>query len=149
MRAATALIGLFSILSAPFVSMVCRDCCNRSVAHQLTLCHDKAHANLGSLVHHMHHVHMVTQDSDASAVIKQCSHQLHDSRLSCQTAVCVSAKPVQASVAPVAGHLLKIPRHLPATTICSSLPAADSDHSPDVCRIEIDSSLSASVPLRI
>jgi hypothetical protein len=149
MRAATALIAFFSVLSAPLASAVCTDCCNRSVEHQLPLCHDKAHTQLGPHVHHMNHVHMVTQDSDASAVIQQCAHRLLESRLSCQGSTCVSAGPVHAFVAFPPAPQLQILPHLLATPTCGSLLISSPGRPPDICRMAMDSSPFASPPLRI
>jgi hypothetical protein len=149
LRVATALIVLFSLASAPLVSAVCRDCCNRSVVQPIPLCHDKAHAHLGPHVHHMNHVHMVSDDSDAKITIEQCDHQFRDSRLSCHAAACLSARPVQASVVSAASHEQKIPLHLVASGICSSLPVGTPRRPRDAFRTRISSSPSASVPLRI
>jgi hypothetical protein len=149
MRAATVLIVMFSMLSAPLASAVCRDCCNRSVEHQLPICHDKAHAHLGPHVHHMNHVHMVTDDSDARSVTQDCDHQFHDSRLSCHTAACLSAKPLQTPVVSAPSNQQQIPSHLLATAICSSLTISRQLRPPGECRLTISSSQSASVPLRI
>ena len=147
-RATTALIVVFSVLSAP-ASAVCNECCNRSVEHRLPLCHDQAHTQLGPHVHHMNHVHMVTQDSNANVVIQHCDHQLQDSHLSCYSAACVSAKPVQASIASAPAHQLQISSHLFATTIFSSLTIPRTLLPPGGCRLAISSSQSASAPLRI
>ena len=148
-RAATALIVLFSVLSAPVASAVCSECCNRSVKHRLPLCPDKAHAHLGPHLHHMNHVHMVTQDSDANVVVQHCEHQLQDSHLSCHNAACESAKLVQASVASAPAHQLQISSHLIATTIFSALTISGSVRPPGACRIAISSFESAAAPRRI
>lgn len=149
MRAATALIALLSTLSPALASAVCTDCCNRSVEHQLPLCHDKTHAHLGPHVHHMNHVHMVTQDSHTSAVIQECVHPLPDGRLSCLSAACLSARPVHASVLSAPARELQIPSQLLARTIGSSLAMAAPGRPPDICRTAIDPSPAASAPLRI
>jgi hypothetical protein len=147
MRAATALIVLFSVLSAPIASAVCRDCCNQSVENQLPLCHDKAHAHLGPHVHQLNHVHMVMQDSEASVALTQCN-QLQD-HLSCRSAACRSAKPMQAFAASVPARQRQIPSHPIATTLSSSFIIAGPLRPPGVCRIAISSYYSASAPLRI
>jgi len=149
LRVATALIVLSSLLSAPLASAVCMDCCSRTVEHQLSLCHDKAHAHLGPHVDHMNHVHMVTQDSGASAVIQQCDHQLQAGRLSCHRAACLSARPVQTSVPSASAHELQISSHLLASTIGSSHTTASPRRPPDICRNATDRFPSASAPLRI
>ena len=149
MRAATALIMLFSVLSAPIASAVCGECCNRSVEHQLPLYHDKAHAPLGPHVHHMNHVPMVMQDSDAHSVVRHCEHQIEGRRLSCHTPACFGARPVQPSAASVPAHQLRVRPHLIASTISCSGAISGRLRPPGVCRIEISSAPSASVPLRI
>lgn len=151
-RVATALIVLSSLLSAPLASAVCMDCCSRPVEHQLSLCHDKAHAHLGphvDHVDHMNHVHMVTQDPDARAVIQLCDHQLQVSRLSCHSGACLSARPVQTFAASASAHELQISSHLLASTIGSSHATPTPGGPPDICRTAIDRFPSASAPLRI
>lgn len=149
MRVTTALVLLFSLLSAPIASAVCRDCCDPSVEHQIPLCHDKAHAHLGPHMHHMNHVHMVSQDSDASVMVQQCDHQIQSRRLSCHSAPCLSAKPVPASVASIPANQLQIISQFPTVTICSSLPTARAHPPSGVYGIGISSSPFASAPLRI
>jgi hypothetical protein len=152
LRVATALIALSSFFSAPLASAVCMDCCNRSVEHQLPLCHDNTHTHLGPHVHHVNHVnhvHMIRQEMEASIVIQQCDHQLQDSRLSCHSAACLSARPVQASVASTPGHELQIPSPLLGSIIGSSLQMATPERPPDICRTAIAPPASASAPLRI
>lgn len=149
MRAATALIALMSILSAPVASAACGDCCNRLGEHQLPPCHDKAHAHLGPHTHHMNRLHMVTQDSDASVAIRPCDHRWRDSRSSCQRAACLSTKPFRGSVASIPAQQLQMFLHLLATTNDSSLPNARAHPAVGVRRIEISSSPSASVTLRV
>lgn len=149
MRAATVLIVLFSILSAPVASAVCSDCCGRFVEHRLPVCHDKAHAHLGPHAHHMNHMHMVTQDSDAYVVLQQCAYQLQDGRLRCHHATCLSANPVQLAGDSVPANQLAVSSHLIATTISSSLTMSGGLHPPGACPIAISSSHSASAPLRI
>lgn len=65
-------------------------------------------------VHHMNHMHMVTQDSDARVVIQECDHQLQRS-VSCQTAACVNATPVQTSVVPAPSNQQQISSRLLAS----------------------------------
>jgi hypothetical protein len=149
MRAATVLMVLLSMVSAPFASAVCRDCCDRSVEHQLPRCHDKAHAHLGPHVHHMNHVRMVGDDSDSTIAIQRCDHQFRDGRLSCHTRACLSARPVQSSVVSALSHQQPIPSHLPASLICSSVTRGGPPRPPDAFRTNISSSIPASVTLRI
>ena len=148
----TALIALFSVLSVPLASAVCTDCCYRSAEHQLTLCHARAHAHQGPHVHHMghmNHVHMVIGDSEVGVEILQRDHQLHGSRLSCDSVACLGARPVQACAASVPSHQPEIPPPLLATRIYSSLPSAAPGRPPDIRRMAINHALSPSVPLRI
>ena len=149
MRTATTLIMVFSYLSTPIASAVCMDCCNRSVEHRLPLCHDKVHAHVGPHLHHMNHVHLVTQESDANAVLQQCGHQLKDSLLSCHAAPCLSAKPVHAAVISALSDQRQTPSQLLATSIQSSVPIAQAHPPFGVCRIRISASPFASVSLRI
>jgi hypothetical protein len=149
LRVATALILLFSLPGAPLASAVCRDCCNRSVEHQPSICHDKAHTHLGPHVHHMSHVHIVTQDSEASIVIQQCDHQSHVSRLSCHSVACLSTRPAHASITSAPARELQIPFRLLASTIGSSHAMAAPGSPPDNCRTAVDPSPAASAPLRI
>jgi hypothetical protein len=149
MRVAIALVVLFSVLSAPIASAMCRDCCNRSIDDRLPLCHDKAPAHLGPHVHHMnHHVHMVRQDPDATILFQQSEHQVKDGRLSCHSIACLSAKPVQAFVASVSQHQLQFSSWLFAATVGSSLISVRL-RPPDSCQLASGSSQSGSVPLRV
>ena len=149
MRAATVLIVLFSMLSVPIASAVCGDCCNRSIEHKLPLCHNKAHAHLGPHVDHMNHVHMVTQDSDASVAIQRCDHELRARGVNCHIAGCVSARPVQTSVVPAPSNQQQIHSHLFASTVCSSLPVADPPRPSYVVRRNTSSSTSVALALRV
>lgn len=149
MQMATALITVLSVLSAPIASAICRQCCQHPLEHQLAFCHDKAHARLGPHVHHMDHVRMDTQESDADTVVQQCEHEWQNGRPRCQRTGCLSAKPVQVSVVSVSAHQLRVPSLLIATPICSSLTISGPLQPPGDCRIGIDSSPSASAPLRI
>jgi hypothetical protein len=144
-RAATALIVLFSVLSAPIAPAVCIPCCNRPAPHELPLDHDKAPAQPGPHVHHMNHVHMVTQDPDGNVGVQKCDHQLQASRLSCRTTVCRSAEPVQAS-ASVPTHPLQ---GLIATTMGGAVTISGSLSPPGACRITVPSFPTAAAPLRI
>jgi hypothetical protein len=146
MRALTVLIVLFSMLSGPVASAVCMDCCNRSVEHRLPLCHDKGHAHLGRHAHHINHVHMVTRDSEASIVIDQCDQQFQDSRVNCRNSVCLSARQVQALVAPAPAHVLQVSSQLLSSSISNSHVMAASGHPPGTASVP---SLAASAPLRI
>ena len=148
-RIATAFIALLSVLSTPIASAICTGCCQRSLEHQVTACHDKAHAHLGPHVHHMNHVHMVAQDSDAGVVVQQSDHQFQDRGLRCQRAACLSAKPVQASVASVPANQLQITAQLLTVTTCSSPPTARADPPSAVYGIGIRASPFDSAPLRI
>ena len=147
LRVATALIVLFSLASAPLATAVCMGCCNQSVEHRLSLCPDKAHAQLGPHVHHMNNVHMVTQESEASIVTQECDRQLPEGRLRCHTSACLEARPVQASV--VSLHQQPMPLHILVSAMCISLSIAARRRPPDAFRTQISSSPSASVPLRI
>jgi len=149
MRLATALIALVSFLSTPVVSGMCADCCQRSIEHQMTVCRDSGHAHLGRHVHHMNHVHMVTQGSVASVAIRHCDHPSSGSRLSCQSTACLSAKSVQASVASVPAHRLQGSSPLIAATTSSSLTISGPLRSPEACRVTTRSSQTTSAPLRI
>ena len=149
MRVTTALIALLSVLSAPTVSALCKNCCQRPLEHQLAVCHNQAHASLGPHMHHMNHVHMVTQESDANAVVQRCQHQLQDGRVSCQTAACLSARPIQTSAASADAVQLRLASQLIATTIVSSPAISGPLLPPAACRLAISSYQSASVPLRI
>ena len=149
MRAATALIALLSVLPGPIVSAICTECCQHSAEHQVTICQDKAHAPLGPHLHHMNHVHMITQGSDASVVVQQCEHQLQDGHRSCQSTRCLSGKPVQASVASVPAHRLQGSSLLVAAAICSCLTTSGPVRPPGAYRIALSSSQSAAAPLRI
>lgn len=149
MRTATALILLFSFLPVPIASAACRECCNRSFEdHRLTLCHDKAHTHLGPHVRHMNHVHMVTLDSD-SVALHQGDHQLQDGGLSCQSAVCLSTRPVPASVASAPANQRQNPAHLVETGPRRSRPCAAPSQPCGICQTAITGSPSASAPLRI
>ena len=148
-RIATAVIAVLSVLSTPIASAICTDCCPHLLEHQVTVCHDKAHAHLGPHIDHMNHVHMVTRDSDASVVIQQCDHQFQNRRLSCQSVACLSAKPVQASVASVPANQLPITSQLPTITIGSSLPPAQAHPPSGVHGKEISSHSLTPAPLRI
>lgn len=150
MRAATALIVLLSVLSAPVASAVCRDCCNQRAENQPTVCHDQAHARLSPHLHHFNQMHLVTEESNAGAVIPQWNHRLPDDRFGCDSAVCVSVKPIHAFVASALSHQRHIPAHLlEMTTIRGSGASASPSRSPDEARIAIYSSPSRSAPLRI
>jgi hypothetical protein len=150
LRVATVLILLFSLPSALLASVVvCRDCCNRSVEHQLPLCRDKTHAHLGLHVHHMNHVRTFTQDSEASIVIQECGHQLHDIRLSCHGAACLSVRSVQASISSAPAREQQIPSQLLASAIDSPHAMAAARRPQDICRTAIGPSPAASAPLRI
>lgn len=149
MRAAIAFVVLFSVLSAPIASAMCRDCCNRSVDNRVPLCHDKAHAHLGPHVHHVNHEHMVTQDSDANISVQRCEQQFEARRLSCHSNACLSAKPVQAFVAAVSQYQLEFSPSLLAATLCGSPTISVPLRPFDFCRIASSSSQSASVPLRV
>jgi hypothetical protein len=147
MRAATALIVLFSVLSSPIASAVGWDCCHRLVEHQLPLCPDQAHAHLH--VHRMNHVHMVMQDSEASVARIPRDNQLRDGHLSCGGAACPSAEPMQAFTASVLANPLQIPSHSIATMVSGFLTIAGPHRPPGECRIAVSSSHSAARPLRI
>jgi hypothetical protein len=149
LRVANAFIVLCSLPWVPLASAVCRDCCNRSVEHQLPLCHDKTHAHLGPHVHHMNRVDVVTQDSEASIVIRQCDHQSRVSRLSCHSVACLSTRPVHASITSAATRQLQIPSQLLASTIGISHAMAAPGRPPDICRTAVGPSPAASAPLRI
>lgn len=148
-RIATALITLLSVLSTPVASAMCSECCQRPVEHKVTLCHDHTHAQLGPHVHHLNHVHMIAQESDAKAAVQRCKHELQSHRQSCQSAACLSAKPVQVSAAPVATDQLEPPSHLIVTAICASLTISNPLPPPRSLRKANDYSQSASAPLRI
>jgi len=148
LRLVTALAALFSVLSAPLASAVCRSCCNQLVEHQATLCHDRAQAQLGH-GGHMHPVRMVIDDSQAGPVVDRCDPQRHDRRLSCQSAACVRAGRVPVSPASAVRHQLRISAHLLAATIRSSLPITSPARPPDMCRVAVESGPSQARPLRI
>lgn len=148
-RAATAFIALLSVLSTPIASAICADCCQRPVEHQLTLCHDEAHAHLGPYVHHTNHVHMVTQEPDAKAAVQPCEYQLQDVRPRCHVIACLSAKPVPQSAPSVPAHQLTVSLHSIATTFSSFLTISGPLGPPGACWMSISSSQSGSVPLRV
>jgi hypothetical protein len=153
MRAATALIAILSVFSAPVASALCRDCCHQPVKPRSTqpLCHDNVQAHM---VHshsgQAHHMHTVAQKS--GAVVHQCDRQLQESRLNCQSDVCASAIPVKVTIASAPAHELRISSRLFARAPGSSATIAaiaSSARPPDVCRKGIESSSPASAPLRI
>jgi hypothetical protein len=148
-RVATTLAALLSILSTAIASAICTHCCQRQLEHQLTACQDKAHAHLGPDVHPMNHVHMVAQDSDASVVVQECDHQFQNRHLGCQTSACLTAKPVQASVASVPANQPPITPQFLTVTLCGSVPTARAHPPCDVYGIAITRSLFVSAPLRI
>ena len=148
-RIAIAFIALLSVLSTPIASAICTDCCKRPLEHQVTACHDKAQAHLGPHVHHVNHVHMVAQDSDAGVVVQQGDHQFQNRRLDCQRAGCLSARPVQASVASVPANQLHITPQLLTVITCGSVPTTRAHPPSAVYGIEISSSPFDSAPLRI
>lgn len=147
-RIATALVALLSIVAAPTASAVCSACCTRPISRQLTICHDKAHARLGPHMHHMDHVHVVAPDSDPSAVVRECDHQLLGSRLTCEGTHCASAAPAHTAFAASPPHPTQLPSCAPAIATSPHTIARPS-RSPDICRIAINPALSPSAPLRI
>ena len=148
-RIATAFIVLLSVLSTPIASAICTDCCQRPREHQVTACHDKDHAHIGAHVHHMNHLDRVAQDGDASVMVEPCDHPFQNRRLGCQSAACLSARPVQASVASVPANQRPITSQLPTVTICTSLPTERADPPSGVSGTRIVPSPLDSAPLRI
>ena len=148
-RIATAFIALLSVLSTPIASAICTDCCQHLLEHQVTACHDKAHTHLGPHVHPMNHLHMGAQDAGASVVVQQSDHQFQNRRLDCQRAACLSAKPVQVSVASVPANRLRISPQVLTVTICSSVPTERAHLRSGVYGIGISRSPFDSAPLRI
>jgi hypothetical protein len=149
MRTATTLIALLSVLLAPIAPAMCTKCCHSPFEQQFALRHDKAHAHLGRHAHHANHVHTVTQDTDANILAQRCGHQLQENRLSGNSAACLTAKPVQPSAAFIPRHPLQPPLNLIATSISGSPTIPGPLRPPDLYQTAINSSQSASAPLRI
>ena len=64
MRIPTAVVALLAILATPFASMPCMARCALFLMHQPFVCHDKAHQSMGPHIHHMNHVHMVSEERE-------------------------------------------------------------------------------------
>jgi hypothetical protein len=151
-RAATALIAILSVLSAPIASALCRDCCDQPVKQRTMqpLCHDNVQPHM-TQAHsgHAHHMQMAAPKSDA--VVHECDRQLRESRLNCQSAACANAIPVRVTIASASAHKLRISSQSSATSgsLASAATIAASARPPDIFQKGIDSFSSASAPRRI
>jgi hypothetical protein len=149
MRAAAALIVLFSLLSGSLASALCKNCCNPSVQPQLMLCHEKAPAHLSPPVHQMHQIRLLTQESESAIDIQACDYQLCDTRSSCDGVARLSSTPVREFVSCGPSPELRVTSPSAAIATYSSRPITRAYRLSGAGRVVTSSSASACTCLRI
>ena len=87
----TAIVALLATLATPFASMPCMTRCALFLMHQHSVCHDRAHESMGPHIHHMNHLHMMSEETETvlESQKEQFSRML-SAAAGCPTKVCAS-----------------------------------------------------------
>jgi len=150
-RISTALLAMLSLLATPLVSIACTARCELFLMHQHPLCHEKAHEYMGPHVHHMNHVHMVSEEREPVVVsrIEQFSKVLAAPPC-CPTSACARLAPaVSRRTTAVRSSKLEASSFTPAAAVRGSPPTCSRNSLKNVVATSDTLPCSTSAPLRI